>query len=170
MSIKTAAEIAADIERTENDMKAALLQLRIQLRDTRIAEAKAAEKAALVNSDRERWMRATRAARKDGVKFKANVVSCCRGCVDEAKLGLTTENAETQPYAWTFAGQGNRISWDGSGTAIQKLDTWSRQQPPVVAYINHGNGAAPIILAALVAEGLDASWDGKESSCVIVKF
>lgn len=118
----------------------------------------------------QRWLEASKALRKEGVQFRFNVSKCCRGCITAEDLNLKDES---QPYGYTYGGQGNRIHWDEQGRPYTKgfqrhsgpwHETMSR------AYINHGNGSAPRIVAAFRAAGLDASWDGSQYSCVEVNF
>jgi len=128
------------------------------------------------NTDKARWMRATKALRKDGVKFLSNVQKCCRGCIDAETLGLK-EGDTTTPYGYTYGGQGGRVTWsEYSGHAEQKSETrnrgfrYNREVEPVTVYINHGNGSGEKIAEAFRAEGLKVEWDGSESACVEVTF
>lgn len=175
MSKITAAENIENIKRTIAATTINIAAKTAELADLQavnrlnIIELRKAEQAeAALNTERARWMRATKAIRKDGIKFLANVQACCRGCIGSEKLGMD-EDSE-QAYGYTYGGQGNRISWDEhTGLAVQKQDRWNRSSS-VTAYINHGNGSAERIAAAFRAEGFEVTWNGSEAACVEVKF
>lgn len=115
----------------------------------------------------QRWAAAGKALRKDGVQFRFNVSKCCRSCIVAEDLNLKDAS---QPYGYTYGGQGNRIFWDEDGRPVYAAARGDHRKPVFRANINHGNGSAARIVAAFTAAGLDATWDGSEYSCVQVDF
>lgn len=123
-----------------------------------------------MTTTQDRWIAAVKALRADGVKFRFNVQKCCRGCITHEDLNMTDHS---QPYGYTYGGQGDRIYWDDRGRPYRKgtqrhSGPWHETLDHV--NINHGNGAAEKIVAAFTAAGLPATWDGSEFSCVKVTF
>jgi len=127
----------------------------------------------LENSPKARWDRAVKSLRKDGVHFRTNIMQCCRGCVDAEKLNLKDES---QPYGWTFGGQGNWIKFNEDGLPYTSVEPHTRRRfgydydSPKSAMINWGNGSAEKIVAAFQAEGFQVNWNGSEYQCVEVVF
>jgi hypothetical protein len=120
-------------------------------------------------------------AKKDiralGVKVKVNVMECCRGCITEEKLNLTDT---TQPHIYTYGGQDNAVSWvDGLPywrSALRGRNRWTTPKERDMAntvYFNHGNLTTELgnqIVEILHTNGLAASWNGEEYSCIEVDF
>lgn len=131
----------------------------------------AIEEDPLPPTTKERWTKAIKAARKAGVSIRQNASGCCNGCAEPFK-GVKSFDAETTPFAWFIAAQGNGIRWEESGRqAIASRERYgygARNVNSVTIYFNHGNGAAEHIAAAFRAEGFDVKWDGEQHSCVEV--
>lgn len=115
---------------------------------------------AVYNTTENRFKRAVVAARKSGVHMRTNIVECCRGCVTSEKLNLKDE---TQPYGWTYGGQGRYLRWNIFGDAVYE-DRGSKPYGSV--FYNWGNGSAEAIKAAFEAEGFQVNWDGSEFASV----
>lgn len=148
--------------------------LKINRHDLALAKmVKAREDRALelANSPKARWGRAVKSIRKSGIHFRTNIMQCCRGCVDAEKLNLKDE---TQPYGWTFGGQGFWIKFNEDGLPYTAAEPHVRRRfgydydKPKSAMINWGNGSAETIAAAFRAEGFQVNWDGSEYECVEV--
>lgn len=118
------------------------------------------------NSPKQRLHRALVATRREGVKVRQNVSSCCRGCISPEDLGAE----EGQPYAYTFGGQGNGYRWDEHGevATYRSPQVWEHNRTVNRLYFNHGNGAAQILADALRAEGFEVEWDGTDFETVTV--
>jgi hypothetical protein len=108
-----------------------------------------------------------------GVKVKVNVMECCRGCITDEKLGLTSS---TQPYIFTYGGQGNAVSWvDGLPFLRSDAKKWRLSDKDMVntEYFNHGNLTPELtyqIVEIFHNNGLAANWDGNEYRCIEVDF
>lgn len=126
----------------------------------------------------ERWDAAIKEARKAGVKVRQNVQQCCRGCITPEKLGLK-EDDETTPYAFTFGGQGNAITWYNNQAyyraelnRTRNSRSWyGRKDPKPVdrVFWNHGGEdlkAAEAIKAAFENNGFTVEWNGEGYECV----
>ena len=132
-----------------------------------------------VADTQERYLSAIKALRKQGIKFRQNVSKCCRGCILPEDIGLNADSIETQPYGYTYGGQGQAIGWV-NGTPVNRADQakinrrWGWQYNSEVAeksvYINWGNDAGRAIAAAFRDQGFDVEWDGSDHSCVVVNF
>lgn len=120
-----------------------------------------------------RFENAIKALRKDGVKIRQNVQKCCRGCIGYEDLNMKDE---TQPYAYTYGGQGFATSW--SEGALYRRDKLRKSRnyygmsirPEESVMFNWGNGSAEKVAEAFRAEGFEVVWDGSEFSCVEVKL
>lgn len=112
-----------------------------------------------------------------GVKVKVNVMECCRGCVGNEKLGLTSD---TQPYIYTYGGQDNAISWiDGRAYyrwGVRKVGRWTKPSDRYLVdevYFNHGNLTPELgkqIVAIFEKHGFVVNWDGTEFKCIEINF
>ena len=101
--------------------------------------------------------------RRNKIKARRNVSSCCRGCVD-----LKVE--DDQAIIWHFGGQGNRfqVGWDGAyeqGWYGKKVDG---------VYFNHNAIAktenAKVVTDIFSKHGIVIKWNGSESECIWVDF
>lgn len=164
---RTISATGANIDQKESELAELKAAHRANVRE--LAERKAAE--AFANSTKARWDRAIKAARKAGAHVRTNIVECCRGCVGSEKLNYKGE-AEKQPLAWTYGGQGQYLRWDEAGNPFTADNSrWGRgAQEAKSEMFNHSFGGAEIIAEAMRAEGFEVEWDGNEYSCVEVKF
>lgn len=115
-----------------------------------------------METTKQKFNRALRNTRKEGIKVLQNVQECCRSCITSEKLGLTDDS---QPYAFTYGGQGSAYRWLDNGPVTRKH--WA---PVKVIYFNHDNGAAEVLFRNLKAEGLNVTWSGSDYQCVTVTF
>lgn len=123
-----------------------------------------------------------------GVHLKINVMQCCRSCITFTDLGLPSQEArENEPYAFTFAGQGNELLWQ-KGVPFYLEEAYeiddeeedffgprSRERnidrPATTLYIYHGGPgltAAQTVTEVFRGEGFEVDWDGTEDRAVIV--
>jgi hypothetical protein len=130
-----------------------------------------------------RFDRAIKATRKRGVAIRQNFYSCCRGCADPFEKTRNFDEDST-PYAWTFGGQGNAVSWYNDKPyyreQLNRIYNSSRgywgsrehalEKALATFYFNHGNGGADILVEELKREGFEPEWDGTEGQCVILSF
>lgn len=126
----------------------------------------------------ERWNAAVKGIRSQGVKIKQNVAMCCRGCIGYETLGM--EQDSTQPYVYTYGGQGDAYRWiEGKPYYRDEYKRRTRKHPFKDArkdtavsrvYIYHGNQSGEIVLQAFKAAGFDVSWDGTEGTALVVLF
>lgn len=157
--------ITEEIEATEAKLRA----LNAAEWAEKVAQMKAEDAERFAQTVESRWGRAVKSLRKDGVKFRTNVVKCCRGCITESDLNMPDV---TQPYGYTYGGQGHRMSWDRNGNPLEKSRNRRGGEFFQVSeiYINWGNGSAAAIVAAFEAEGFTVVWDGSEYSAVVLKI
>jgi len=149
------------------EQKKAELDEAAKLRYAKYVELhKARSEERLYTSTEARFKRAIKAIRAEGIIWKSNVRQCCRGCVSHTQLGLASTDS-TEPYAWTFGGQGHAIRWDENGD-VRKSDKGWRSETFTYAYINWGNGSAQKVADAFRAEGFEVEWDGTDSDTVTV--
>jgi hypothetical protein len=101
--------------------------------------------------------------RKNKIKARRNVYSCCRGCVD-----LKVE--DSQAIIWHFGGQGNRfeVGYDAA------YEVGERGQKIEGVYFNHnaiaGTENAKVVTDIFAKYGIVIEWDGSESQCIWVDF
>jgi hypothetical protein len=118
-------------------------------------------------STKERWNKSVREIRKVGIAIKQNVRQCCRSCVTDDQLGMKND---TQPYAFTYGGQGNATKWaDDETMVLAYVPRWQKNEPVKEVYINHGNGSAQFVADTFRANGFTVVWDGSAGKCVTVK-
>lgn len=118
-------------------------------------------------STKELWNKSIREIRKAGVAIKQNVRECCRGCINDEKLGLKNED---QPYAYTYGGQGGATKWENDEKMVLAyVPRYSKNAPVTEVYFNHGNDSAKIVADTFRANGFTVNWDGSEYKCVTVK-
>lgn len=117
-----------------------------------------------------RYNVALKALRAEGVKVRSNVRQCCRGCITPDQLGLTDETVKSTPYAYTYGGQGQAVSWDSNGEPKRLREAYSWGEPRTIesAMFSHGNGAGPKVAEAFEAQGFGVIWDGSDFKCVEV--
>jgi hypothetical protein len=125
-----------------------------------------------------RYAAAVKALKAADVTTRINVRQCCRGCVSPEQLGLTDDTTATQPYAWTYGGQGGALRWDpATGEPVEDLPRrrgWgstTSSSAGVFAYWNHGGPdlvAARAVVDAFTAQGFEVEWNGSEHQCPIV--
>lgn len=114
----------------------------------------------------DRFKRALRVTRKQGVVVRQNVMECCRSCVSLEKLGLP--DWESVPFVWTYGGQGSRYRWADGVPVASNNERYYSGQPIQRIYFNHGGPGVEgptALVAALQAEGITVEWDGSEGKC-----
>lgn len=130
---------------------------------------------------------AVRFVRAAGVTVRLNVPSATRGSTTLVQLGIP--DWTSTPYAWTWAGQGNRVRWvDGemySGDGFERYWRQTRDRQGLrtaarlaqyrakdVCWYHGGPGidAARVVADAFKAEGFEVDWDGTEHKAVTVKL
>ncbi len=119
---------------------------------------------------RERWDKASRVLRKNGIQFRFNVQKCCRSCITEADLGMKSDD---QPYGFTYGGQGNRVIWVNGEPTEDRGKDWRghrRLNPLHTIYINFGNGGGHRIAETFREFGFEVEWDGSDNRCIEIKF
>ena len=101
--------------------------------------------------------------RRNKIKARRNVSSCCRGCVD-----LKVE--DDQAIIWHFGGQGNRFQVASDGA--YELG-WDGEEIDGV-YFNHnaiaGTENAKVVTEIFSKHGIVIKWNGSESECIWVDF
>lgn len=101
--------------------------------------------------------------RKNKIKARRNVSSCCRGCVD---LKVSDDTA----IIWHFGGQGNRFEVGFDGAYEQG---WDGKEIEGV-YFNHnaiaGTENAKVVTDIFAKYGIVIDWDGSGSQCIFVDF
>ena len=111
-------------------------------------------------NDKQKLAKAFRAIRANGIHASLGVNGCCRSCIWYEK----GSEWETKPVLWFYKGQGNTLSYDDNGDLV------SHQ----TIHLNHNGGMYPNQIARCVEilkeNGLDAQWNGDETSCVSVTF
>ncbi|AXH66628.1 hypothetical protein SEA_STARBOW_132 [Streptomyces phage Starbow] len=107
------------------------------------------------------FKKAFKDTRKTGVTAKMQVWECCRGCINKEKLGM---NSDSDPYVYTYAGQGSRLRFDGDSVVYAD----SRSSVPHI-YVYHGNGGGEKFAEVAKSLGLDVEWDGSQWSAIVVK-
>lgn len=147
-------------EATLADLKAIHRKNLLDLRTAEWAERK-------YTSPEARFKRAVKALRAEGIAWRTNIRQCCRGCVSAEMVGLDSEDS-TEPYAWTFGGQGQTLRWDADGNPIDNREL--RRQGGTLVDINWGNGAAEKVVTAFQAEGFEADWNGSDWDTVTVRL
>lgn len=98
---------------------------------------------------------------KQGIKFRSNV----RGPED-----LNMRSPE-QPYGFTYGSPGSRIKWNEHGEPTIKRIWWQDKWEVTRAiFIYHGNESAQRIVDTFNAHGINATWIGNESECIILNI
>lgn len=135
-----------------------------------------------------RFEAAVNGVRAHGVHLAVNVMQCCRSCITFSDLGLSSEEArESEPHAFTFAGQGNELLWQNGmpfyleevyETDDEEEDFFgprSRQRnldrPATTLFVYHSGPdltAAQTVTEVFRGEGFDVDWDGTADTAVIV--
>lgn len=134
-----------------------------------------------------RYNAAIRAAKAAGVTVRINVEAATRGSVTPAQIGVQDVNSDR--YAFTWAGQGNRVRWvDGEAYSGERYARFMRQtrqrrylrtpdklaqyRATDVCWYHGGPGAdaARVLADAFKTEGFEVDWDGTAYRAVIVKL
>lgn len=118
----------------------------------------------------ERWKFAVKVIRKNGIRFRQNVQSCCRGCVGADTLGMKSED---EPVIWTFGGQGNAVVWEDGVLRYRSSRFPFCNAAVTEVFFNHSNldtATAERVVGIFRECGFDARWDGSNSSCITVHF
>lgn len=119
-----------------------------------------------MTTQKERFNKAIRDVRKQGVKVKQNVNMCCRSCIGLEDLGIPNWDV---PYTYTYGGQGSGYKWIDD----KPVHTQERKGEPVkVLYFNHGgeDDAGLAIACAMRDQGFKTEWDGSDDVCIGVFF
>lgn len=118
-------------------------------------------------STQERWNKAVREIRKTGVAIKQNIRECCNGCITLDQIGAKTDS---QPWAYTYGGQGFATKWQNVYTMVPASTPRDVRGVPVKeVYFKHGNGSAQVVADTFRANGFVVVWDGNDSKAVTVK-
>jgi hypothetical protein len=136
-----------------------------------------------------RFEAAVNGVRARGVHLAINVMQCCRSCIGFEDLGLPSAEArDEQPNAFTFAGQGNELTWqhgvpfyfeeqyeyddeDESDFFGPRSRERNLDRPATTLYVYHGGPdltAAQTVTEVFRGEGFEVDWDGTEHKAVIV--
>lgn len=123
-------------------------------------------------TNKENWQKAIKIIRKNGVRFRQNVMACCRNC---ASVELYDEG---KPYGFTFGGQGCKYFWSADGNTMHKENSFHHVLDNPEVYVNYssagGGEKTTLEVGEIIAEafrfyGFVVVWDGRESSAVVVK-
>lgn len=121
-----------------------------------------------------RYQAAVRKIRSHGIKYRFNVMACCRGCISPEQIGVASDY---QPYAYSYGGQEQRIKWDEAGNAYQgnknsrrSRFTASNVHESPTLYLNHGNDSAQVLVEAFENQGFEVEWNGQDYECVSVRL
>lgn len=136
----------------------------------------------------QRWNDAINQIRERGVIIRENVEMCCRSCIGARELGLTEEEYETKPWAYTYGSQLAGYGWlgdvlvnynDEAGSyevGCEGTEIWV-SRPELdryldVVYFCYPDGPqdpANIIAEVFKANGFDIKWDGTSDKYVGIK-
>jgi hypothetical protein len=116
-------------------------------------------------TQQERFQKAVRAIRKQGITTRQNARKCCRSCL---AYDLGAEGHV--PYAFTYGSQGSAYTWrDDRPVWVDRQ--WNGSQDVDKIFWNYD--AAPtgeVIAAEFRKEGFTVEWDGTSSQCVMIAF
>lgn len=116
---------------------------------------------------KERWNNAVRAIRKTGVAIKQNIRECCNSCITLDQIGAKTD---TQPWAYTYGGQGFATKWENDYKMVAASTPRDVRGVPVTeVYFKHGNGSAQVVADTFRDNGFIVEWNGSDSRAVVVK-
>ena len=123
-----------------------------------------------VDTPEKRWNDAVREIREHGIKFRRNVMKCCRSCIELSDLGL--KEGSTVPYAYTFGGQGLAWKWFLGVPVLRRTPTTRSSARVMRTWIYFGSTVetGDIVYNAMKNAGLPVEWDGTMSSAIEVRF
>ena len=120
---------------------------------------------AKAKAKQQRFNAAFRDLRTNGVAAKSNVTTVTRGSTSITDdLGGTSAD---QPYAYTYGGQGCRVSWEDGERAYQRGWRGRREYTDQV-YVYFGNGSAQQVVDTFRDHGFEVEWDGKDTTAISV--
>lgn len=118
-------------------------------------------------TSKQRWAKAIREVRKEGVAIKQNVRDCCRSCIVPNDLFAGIDDL-IDPYAYSYGGQGMATKWVNDVMVPAQAGRFASGAPVDKVYFSHENNAAQVLRDVFTANGFDVEWNGSENQCVTV--